>query len=76
MRAFMQRLMAILALGLGLGAAQPENGLRIAHMGHVNAHAHLGTLAVIEAGMAALGRRRGLAFAAALAYARGKDGRA
>jgi len=29
--------------------------LRVAHMGHVNAHMVLGTLTVIEAGMAALG---------------------
>ncbi|MTH77720.1 pyridoxal-phosphate-dependent aminotransferase family protein [Paracoccus aestuariivivens] len=44
-----------LTLGIGLGAADPEAGLRIAHMGHVNAHQLLGTLAVIEAGMDALG---------------------
>ena len=42
-------------LGLGLGAADPDHGLRIAHMGHANAHQLLGTLAVIEAGMQALG---------------------
>jgi len=44
-----------LTLGVGLGAADPEAGLRIAHMGHVSAHQLLGTLAVIEAGMDALG---------------------
>lgn len=48
-----------LTLGVGLGAADPEAGLRIAHMGHVNAHQLLGTLAVIEAGMAALGIAHG-----------------
>lgn len=42
-------------LGVGLGAADPDQGLRIAHMGHANAHQLLGTLAVIEAGMDALG---------------------
>lgn len=41
-------------LGLGLGAADPELGLRIAHMGHANAPQLLGTLAVIQAGMQAL----------------------
>jgi len=29
--------------------------LRVAHMGHVNAHMTLGALAVMEAGMVALG---------------------
>ncbi|MTH35871.1 aminotransferase class V-fold PLP-dependent enzyme [Paracoccus limosus] len=46
-------------LGVGLGAADPEHGLRIAHMGHANAHQLLGTLAVIEAGMDALGIAHG-----------------
>lgn len=41
-------------LGLGLGADDPDTGLRIAHMGHVTAHQLLGTLAVVEAGMEAL----------------------
>ena len=41
-------------LGIGLGAVDPENALRIAHMGHANAAQLLGTLAVIEAGMTAL----------------------
>ncbi|MFC3528493.1 pyridoxal-phosphate-dependent aminotransferase family protein [Paracoccus mangrovi] len=41
-------------LGIGLGAAEPENALRIAHMGYANASQILGTLAVIEAGMTAL----------------------
>lgn len=47
-------------LGIGLGMATPddpaaEGWLRIAHMGHVNAHMTLGVLGVIEAGMTALG---------------------
>ena len=48
-----------LTLGIGLGAAEPADALRIAHMGHVSAHMHLGTLASIEAGMAALGLPHG-----------------
>jgi len=44
-----------LTLGVGLGAAEPGDALRIAHMGHLSAQAHLGTLAAIEAGMVALG---------------------
>mgnify|MGYP002777006275 FL=1 len=51
-------------LGIGLGMATPEDpgadgALRVAHMGHVNAHMTLGVLAVMEAGMAALGLPRG-----------------
>ncbi|MTH63124.1 pyridoxal-phosphate-dependent aminotransferase family protein [Paracoccus shanxieyensis] len=42
-------------LGVGLGAPDPDAALRIAHMGHANAHQLLGTLAVIESGMQALG---------------------
>jgi alanine-glyoxylate transaminase/serine-glyoxylate transaminase/serine-pyruvate transaminase len=47
-------------LGIGLGMA-PETDpayhgfLRVAHMGHVNAHMTLGALAVMEAGMVSLG---------------------
>lgn len=41
-------------LGIGLGAPDPDHALRIAHMGHANAHQLLGVLAVIEAGMTAL----------------------
>lgn len=46
-------------LGIGLGMASPEDpgadgALRVAHMGHVNAHMTLGALAVMEAGMQAL----------------------
>ncbi len=47
-------------LGIGLGAGTPEDpnadgALRVAHMGHVNAHMTLGVLAVMEAGLKALG---------------------
>jgi alanine-glyoxylate transaminase/serine-glyoxylate transaminase/serine-pyruvate transaminase len=47
-------------LGIGLGMAlssEPAYGdfLRVAHMGHVNAHMVLGALASMEAGMQALG---------------------
>jgi alanine-glyoxylate transaminase / serine-glyoxylate transaminase / serine-pyruvate transaminase len=46
-------------LGIGLGMAPPNSPqadgfLRVAHMGHVNAHMTLGVLAVMEAGMLAL----------------------
>ena len=46
-------------LGIGLGMAAPGDPagdayLRVAHMGHVNAHMTLGALAVMEAGMVAL----------------------
>ncbi len=46
-------------LGIGLGMAASDDPayhgfLRVAHMGHVNAHMTLGALAVMEAGMAAL----------------------
>jgi alanine-glyoxylate transaminase/serine-glyoxylate transaminase/serine-pyruvate transaminase len=46
-------------LGIGLGMAQshePAYGdwLRVAHMGHVNAHMTLGVIATMEAGMRAL----------------------
>ncbi|NBE09028.1 pyridoxal-phosphate-dependent aminotransferase family protein [Paragemmobacter ruber] len=46
-------------LGIGLGMAAPNDPayhgfLRVAHMGHVNAHMTLGALAVMEAGMTAL----------------------
>ena len=46
-----------LGIGLGMGSdADPEatGWLRVAHMGHVNAHMTLGVLAVMEAGMIAL----------------------
>lgn len=46
-------------LGIGLGMATPDDPhssgfLRVAHMGHVNAHMTLGVLSVMEAGMKAL----------------------
>ncbi|MCA3480053.1 MAG: alanine--glyoxylate aminotransferase family protein, partial [Rhodobacter sp.] len=51
-------------LGIGLGMSTPEDlagdgFLRVAHMGHVNAHMMLGALAVMEAGMQALGIAHG-----------------
>lgn len=51
-------------LGIGLGMALPSEPayhgfLRVAHMGHVNAHMTLGALAVIEAGMVSLGIAHG-----------------
>lgn len=46
-------------LGIGLGAERPQDALRIAHMGHASAHQLLGTLAVMEAGMRALGLPHG-----------------
>jgi len=46
-------------LGVGLGAERPEDALRVAHMGHASAHMLLGTLAVMEAGMRALGLPHG-----------------
>lgn len=51
-------------LGIGLGMALPSEPayhgfLRVAHMGHVNAHMTLGALAVMEAGMVALGIQHG-----------------
>ncbi|MBI1172104.1 aminotransferase class V-fold PLP-dependent enzyme [bacterium] len=47
-------------LGIGLGMATPQDpeasgALRVAHMGHVNAHMTLGALAVMQAGLTALG---------------------
>ncbi|MDB5612417.1 MAG: serine--glyoxylate transaminase [Devosia sp.] len=51
-------------LGIGLGMALPhepayQDFLRVAHMGHVNAHMTLGVLATMEAGMQALGIAHG-----------------
>ncbi|WP_127900959.1 pyridoxal-phosphate-dependent aminotransferase family protein [Solirhodobacter olei] len=47
-------------LGIGLGMAEPNETayhgfLRVAHMGHVNAHMTLGALAVMDAGLKSLG---------------------
>ena len=66
-------LRAGVTLGIGLGMAAPSDPayhgfLRVAHMGHVNAHMTLGALAVMEAGMIALGIPHG---AGALAAAAG-----
>ena len=65
-------------LGIGLGMALPTDPayadfLRVAHMGHVNAHMTLGVLATMEAGMQALGipHGSGALEAAAAAIARG-----
>ncbi len=57
-------------LGIGLGMSSPDDpaadgALRVAHMGHVNAHMTLGALAVIEAGLLALGIPHGPGLAAA-----------
>jgi alanine-glyoxylate transaminase/serine-glyoxylate transaminase/serine-pyruvate transaminase len=51
-------------LGIGLGMAPSTDPayhgfLRVAHMGHVNAHMTLGALAVMEAGMQSLGIAHG-----------------
>lgn len=51
-------------LGIGLGMAPPDDPayhgfLRVAHMGHVNAHMTLGALAVMDAGLKALGLPHG-----------------
>ncbi len=59
-------------LGIGLGMGSPEDPqaqgfLRVAHMGHVNAHMTLGALAVMEAGMQALGIAHGAGALAAAA---------
>jgi alanine-glyoxylate transaminase/serine-glyoxylate transaminase/serine-pyruvate transaminase len=68
--------MAGVTLGIGLGMAAPGSPeahgfFRIGHMGHLNLHMVLGTLGVIEAGMAALGipHAPGAASAAAAAAA-------
>jgi hypothetical protein len=55
----LQALFGMWMLGIGLGMSTPEDPagdgfLRVAHMGHVNAHMTLGALAVMEAGMQAL----------------------
>lgn len=44
-----------LTLGIGLRLEPTDNYFRVGHMGHVNAHMILGALAVIEAGMLAVG---------------------
>ena len=42
-------------LGIGLGREPADAFFRIGHMGHVNAHMVLGTLAAMDAGLKALG---------------------
>lgn len=66
-------------LGIGLGMALPTEPaygdfLRVAHMGHVNAHMVLGALSTMEAGMTALGipHGGGAIEAAAAAFAGAK----
>ncbi len=57
-----------LGIGLGMGSVDDPDAtgwLRVAHMGHVNAHMTLGALAVMEAGMLALGIAHGPGMAAA-----------
>jgi alanine-glyoxylate transaminase / serine-glyoxylate transaminase / serine-pyruvate transaminase len=59
-------------LGIGLGMAPSTDPayhgfLRVAHMGHVNAHMTLGALAVMDAGMTALGIPHGSGAMAAAA---------
>lgn len=46
-------------LGVGLGAEDPANALRIAHMGYCNAPMLLGALAAMQSGMIALGIEHG-----------------
>lgn len=53
------RTRAGVTLGLGLGVEPPGSALRIAHMGHCSAHQLLGTLAVMQAGLMALGQPHG-----------------
>ena len=58
-----------LGIGLGMGSAddpRADGWLRVAHMGHVNAHMTLGALAVMEAGMVALDIPHGPGLAAAI----------
>jgi alanine-glyoxylate transaminase/serine-glyoxylate transaminase/serine-pyruvate transaminase len=59
-----------LGIGLGMAAANDpayHGFLRVAHMGHVNAHMTLGALAVMEAGMVALSIPHGAGALAAAA---------
>lgn len=48
------RIKAGVTLGVGLGAADPANALRIAHMGYANAAMVMASLGAMEAGMRAL----------------------
>jgi alanine-glyoxylate transaminase / serine-glyoxylate transaminase / serine-pyruvate transaminase len=65
-----------LGLGLGMGTADDpaaDGWLRVAHMGHVNAHMTLGALAVMEAGLLALGIAHNSGLAAAARVVSGAD---
>lgn len=70
-----------LTLGIGLGMAPPDSPewhgfFRVGHMGHVNSHMLLGTLASIEAGLVALDIAHGsnaLSRAAAMCAEAGTD---
>ena len=69
--------MAGLTLGIGLEAEgeDPASLFRVAHMGHLNPPFLLGTLATIEAGLAAIGIAHGpggVAAAAAVIAAHGR----
>ena len=58
-------------LGVGLGAADPANALRVAHMGYCNAATVMGALGAMAAGMTALSipHGRGALDAAAAVFA-------
>ena len=63
-------------LGIGLGMSTPDDpnadaALRVAHMGHVNAHMTLGAVAVMQAGLQALGIAHGNGLGAAAAVVAG-----
>jgi alanine-glyoxylate transaminase/serine-glyoxylate transaminase/serine-pyruvate transaminase len=67
-------------LGIGLGMAATDDPayhgfLRVAHMGHVNAHMTLGALAVMEAGLVALDIPHGPGALAAAARVVGQGAR-
>ncbi|NUB43143.1 alanine--glyoxylate aminotransferase family protein [Fertoebacter nigrum] len=67
-------------LGIGLGMAASDDPayhgfLRVAHMGHVNAHMTLGALAVMEAGLVALDIPHGPGALAAAARVVGQGAR-
>lgn len=63
LRAWCERVGGLtLGIAIGMGeAGDPEGAAwaRLAHMGHVNAHMTLGALAVVEAGLTALGLAHG-----------------
>lgn len=71
LRAWTQSRMGV-TLGIGLGAEDPANALRLAHMGYCNAATLLGALGAMEAGLTALAipHGRGALEAAAATLAR------